>query len=293
MGLSVQLGPSARPNVVFGTDGALPERLVVRRRFLRPSAAVALGVFYFAGWEQAKAFASGDYAPLAGMTLLSWGALAVAFVRYRMVLDRRLGELREEFSALFPFTRKSQPLGDVRRLVVTAELRSVGKGGRETLYAVDLDAGKARVRVDSVGLWEQAVPLAEALARFLGKPLRDERRAGDLQLEELDVPIREREPEGGRAGRQPRERVARVTADGPGLLRVDIPRPAVPQTLFLVGVVAAFCLIPLLVEALSGRRDWFSMAFFCVPILIVGSGALRYIRRFASRGTASCGRAKR
>jgi len=132
---------------------------------------VALVVLYFAGWGQLDALVSFAYGQLLATTLLAAVAVSALLLHRRRVLDSRLGSMREELRLLFPFARTERQIEAFRSVIVSLEKRAVGKKGHETLYPVDLDGVETRLRVDSVGLWEHAVPLAEALAGFLRLPL--------------------------------------------------------------------------------------------------------------------------
>lgn len=285
--VGVQLAPRAGPSVVFGVDAADPDRFLVRGRYLGLRLPVALAILYFACNGQLDGLRREALWRFTGATALAFLAVALAFLRRRLVLDRARGELREELALVVPFARKVRALRGVRRVIVSVENRPASQG-HETVYPVDLQGSASRVRVDTVGRWERAAPLAEALARFLGVPLRDTRRGGDVGVEELDQPLRDG-AEAPVASAAPERMTCRVTADRPGLFRVDVPRPAVPQTLFLNGILLAFCVLPLLTElAIPLLRGWrpeslreafLSVGWLLLPALIVGGGSVMHVAR--------------
>lgn len=290
MAIGIRLAPRAGTQVAFGLDPSAPDRFLVRGRVLQPSGALALLALVFLAPGRLALVREGEWLLLALASLLAWSAIAVALVRRRLVLDRGRGLLPEEFGLLFPFARRARPLAAFRRVLVSAD-NQPGSEGRQTVYPVDLDASAGaapRLRVDSAGLWEGAMPLAESLSRFLELPLRDERRRGELDHDRLDVAFRERGDQEPRLFPPKRPRCT-IEVERPYLFRAHIPRPAVPQTLLLNGGVVACSLLPLAFEVLipllrgqplgSARELGVLVAWCLLPILVVSSASLSSLAR--------------
>lgn len=283
----IQLAPRAGSDVVYGLDSTDPARFVIRGSYLRPRLLAGLAILFFAGGSQLEALRSGNPWSLAGATIVACLASAAAFVRRRLVLDRARAEVLEEFAIAAPFARRVRELSSFRHVVVSRENRPAAHG-RETVYPVDLQAALTRIRVCAMDRWELAVPLSEALARFLDLPLRDARRGGNVAVDHLDAPLRD-DPPRPFAAAPPQPSSCRVTVDREALLKVEIPRPAVAQTLFLNAILLAFCVLPLVLEVAlpmwrgwrpeSARETFFSVGWLLLPAILVSGGSIRHVAR--------------
>ena len=221
-----------------------PERLIVIRggpRFLRRLFGLAL-LLAGAACEVAVAeelLRSSDVsvAALVGAFVLMLLGGILVFGRTHAVVDRRAKLLRlDRYLWLFRLWRSEQPLEDFERVLIE---RKSGQHRRTfTVALADLGGKESRrVVLDEARSWEQAVPVAEALAHFLRLPIWDAEHQVLREFKELDIPIAQHAESAVPAEpRPPDESRVRTREDRDGTLRVTIPCPGREANGCLVGV---------------------------------------------------------
>lgn len=277
--VSIQFGPGNQPGVEVRRHG--PDRLELRGRLRRPwSSWAALG-FGLAAWGQLETLRDDSAAGFAVATAFAVALTAALLLRRRLTLDRSTWTAVDGLGLVSRLTGRARSLRGARRVVVRQE--QVGGGEHaETRYPTTLWVGDDAIELDAPGTWEAALPVAEAVARFLGVDLHDEVARERRRPAELDVALRDRGTGGPSRGR-PKALQSLLLFDRPARLRVRIPMPAVPQIAGLNLLVALFCLIPftimVVLPLLSGSlRDPGELAWALLgslaPVLIVGSASL-------------------
>ncbi len=276
--VSIQLGPGSQPGVEVRRAG--PDRLELRGRLRRPWLHWAALAFGLCAVGQLETRRDGSVAGFVVATVFACAFAAALFVRRRLTLDRATRTAVDGFGLAGRLTGRAQSLAAVRRVRVRVE--QTGGEHAETRYPVVIEGDTASIELDRPGTWEAALPVAEAVARFLGLELRDDVAAERKRPGELDVAWRDRGP-GGPVPDRPRETTSLVLLDRPTRLRARIPVPSPRQIAGLNVLVGLFCLIPftamVLLPLLGGRLHgagpiaW-ALAQSLFPILLVGSASL-------------------
>ncbi len=238
-------GFSSRPRTLAGLDPARPDRLVLRTAFRWvPAAAVLAGLLVLAWFF-------GDFVPPLVLAVPA-GATGILFgLRRWAILDRGDGVLRQGWGLLFPWRLAAAPLAGVRAVTlerVEALVRR-GKGGSHyvTRYWAGLFNGDGVRRLAVTANWEDAVPLTEAMARFLSLPIDDRSQDAIRRLEDLDRGLGEAasdETTTSNSRSSPERYQVEERPDGSLLVRIPQPRNytyfAVCGMIFLVWTLPAW-----------------------------------------------------
>ncbi len=200
--LGIDLGPRSGADVSFGLDPQDSQRLLVYRRgggCIR----VLGGVFLGAGLAlQAVGLLDGiSWGVLLGGLVMGLLGAFLLFARSRTVFDQQLRPDRARFlpghvDGISSRSRCRRSIGCDHR-----EGRRQSRRGWRCQLFDDLQGRARRFRRDlvpvaSTGLWETAVPVAEALSRFLRLPLHDGAVDRIRQPEELELSLREQRQRG-------------------------------------------------------------------------------------------------
>ena len=123
--------------------------------------------------------------------------------------DRGTGTLRQGWGLLFPWRLAAAPLADARAVTLERVETLAHREGREPVRHPVLGRVVQRLRGPAASAgghvrWEDAAPLAEAMARFLSLPLDDRSQDAIRRLEDLDRGLGE-----AAAGRNPAPSPAR------------------------------------------------------------------------------------
>ena len=217
---------------------------------------------------------------LIGMLFGTIGAV-LAFGRAGLTIDRRQNKIIRWYGVWSWVKRTEYPIDNYLRLTVTRETRSSGKSSY-TAYPVQLRGGEGTnpIEIEAPRDYPTARKTAEALARFLNRPLEDSTSGETMvrQAAELDQSIRERV-------RRAREKVAvpdpparmksRVYTEG-GSTVIEIPSPGIwsittismAMSILVATLVVYMFLFPLMrLEMPKMLRDAF-IGFFALFALL-------------------------
>lgn len=234
-----------------------------------------------------------------GGIFASVGALFI-FGRNGLLIDKADGSLVKWWGLMVPMRKKQRRAEDVEKIVVTREVRR-SKNSSYTVYPVRLEGEKLEaVTVFEPRKAKQARDEAEALAKFLQKPIHD-LSEGSLRIREadtLDLSLRQ-QFRSGKASNEIPEPPARLKSKiryDAVRLEVDIPpagfSPKIVAVAAAVIAIEAFFLFGFILPFFSGAE--FSGAFniFLAVFLLMALAPLLFLgamlaRAFLARQTVS------
>jgi hypothetical protein len=252
VGIGVDLGPRSSADAVAVLDRRDPDRLILRR--LDPGCLhvgglvlLMLGALLAVGW----------FAGVGSGWRLAWGVVLgplgalVALAEAWVVVDRRRRVVVDGVSLVVPVVFRRHATTDFERVVLDEDVdgtRSDGETGPTTTFEIRLEGAKLNRRVAVAGVWEAAVPVAEALSRFLEIPFQDRAAARTQQPAELDLPVAQQERPAGGMGSKGLDRPAdpRCTLENlpDGGVGVAVPLPDGRAALGIALVVFVLWTIP-------------------------------------------------
>lgn len=227
--VAVSLGPSPRSDATFWRPAG-GDRLVISRRLHGCAAAASLPLLLVAAALQRSALTDD---PAWGLVLLglvpgSIGALLL-FARARFVLDSRQRTLVSEITLVARYKRNVESIENATAVRIDEVFTPARTDDDSpvTTFVVRLERhGEQTSDLATAGVWEEVVPLAEAVSAFLELPLYDYVVDTLRGPGELDTPLLLREDRRGTHAPEPPPG-ARTTIEINGTVaRLEFPSPA-------------------------------------------------------------------
>jgi hypothetical protein len=284
VGIAVDLGPSSKADAGVFLEDEGGDRLVIVTNKGGCLPIIGIGLVAAAAGSQASII-SGRFEwwdLLVGILVGAMGGWLL-FGRFWTRMDRKRRLLDTGVSLITPHLIRRALLGKYTRVLIvqkdSTHTDSDGNSSTTTTFPVTLEGGPGveSFSLTSAGIWEQAIPISEAMSRFLQIPLEDKAASRTQAPHELDFSLREqassKKPKKDR--KKPGHARFVIRDHSEDSLAVTIPRPDYrPWAGLLAFVVIGWC-IP--VGFLS--REWFTTL---LPLFVVGGTAIKCVFGFRS-----------